>query len=496
MSYAIGIDIGTTNCKVALIKTIDCSICQLEKFVTPKVDANGGVNFLVPELIDLLLKKIAICSKKIKELDKAADIAFISIASVGESGVLVRSDLTYVPYSLVWYDKRGSSYADSITNDTSCLYYKNIGIPAHSNYALFKILWHKSQGEKLVGAHWLPLADFVAWYLTGVFGIDNSLASRLYALDIKNKTLFDEVLQSFEVPKELFSELIPSGTMRGSIKSDIANDLELNSDCKVCVAGHDHMVGSVAAGIQRESELLNSTGTSEGLLQIVGSAKLDTDAFNTRLSNGLYVQQGSYSLYASLPTAGYTLEWLSNLLAIPQDELFGIWAPLIHKHYLDDDFESKELIVVPHLRGSGPPNRTTYAKALVYGATEDTTREDLIFSTYLGLALEFRRLKEAMVGDNSQPIKVIGPAAKSELWMQLKADVLGCEMHACDISEAVVRGTVLVGSKSLGSDCTFDYQDKIYLSNKQRHELLEHIYKKSFVPLSLAIATYEDSRIR
>ncbi|MDV2583710.1 hypothetical protein, partial [Alkalibacillus haloalkaliphilus] len=81
-------------------------------------------------------------------------------------------------------------------------------------------------------------------------------------------------------------------------------------------AGHDHLVGSLTVDLKPDSELLNSTGTTEGLLFLQNKPSLSEKSFKAKLSNGIYVKNSLFSYFGSLPSAGYSIEWLRNLLGM------------------------------------------------------------------------------------------------------------------------------------------------------------------------------------
>ena len=159
MEYAVGIDVGTTNCKVVLCKLPTCDVVHLEKFSSPKIADDTYVDFDVHGLKHQLACALAACA----DVAAGVPIRFVSIASVGESGVLVYPDGSHDGSSIAWFDTRGKEYADAMHEEgLASAFYGVTGIPAHPNYGLFKLLWMRDHGSKLEGATWLPLGDFVA----------------------------------------------------------------------------------------------------------------------------------------------------------------------------------------------------------------------------------------------------------------------------------------------------------------------------------------------
>lgn len=489
MEYAVGIDVGTTNCKVVLCKLPTCDVVHLEKFSSPKIADDTYVDFDVHGLKHQLACALAACA----DVAAGVPIRFVSIASVGESGVLVYPDGSHDGSSIAWFDTRGKEYADAMHEEgLASAFYGVTGIPAHPNYGLFKLLWMRDHGSKLEGATWLPLGDFVAWWLCGEKAQDESLASRTFALDVSSGEPARQILDRYGLPAELFPHLQESGTPRGAVRPEISRRTGLPAGCQVCVAGHDHMAGSVACGLDPAGEMLNSTGTSEGILTLNEQPILTQESFENRLSNGRYVRGGLFSYYASLPTAGFALEWIAGLMGIDEDTFFDVLPIEMHRRYLAGEFDGRELIYVPHLRGSGPPRRNPAAQGCLYGFHDGTARDDVFFSATLGLAFELKNLYAHMLGGEGRAVaKVIGPSIKSPLWMQLKADVLGVEVRACRVRESVARGAVMLAAGKAGYQIKPEFESTVYTCDAKRHEYYGQLFRERFLPVEDAIAALE-----
>ena len=134
MDYAIGIDVGTTNSKVVLCELPSCDVIHLEKFKSPKLEDGTYVDFDVASLLAELRRSLSACTHVATD----GIIRFVSIASVGESGVLVYPDDSYDTASIAWFDTRGEEYAESMHKDGFARRaYSMTGIPAHANYGCY-----------------------------------------------------------------------------------------------------------------------------------------------------------------------------------------------------------------------------------------------------------------------------------------------------------------------------------------------------------------------
>lgn len=487
--YIIGIDIGTTNSKVVLYSAEEFKQEKLFRFETGKKANNGETDFDLDQIWLNLKRGIKEVSNEIKEKNK---IVGISIASVGESGVLLDSHNRRIGPAIAWFDPRGREYIKKLEKKNALnKIYRITGIPPHSNYSLPKILWirNKYPESNKPDVTWLCLANYFAFLLTGKKTTEVTLASRTLAFDIEKNDWSEEILESVHLDRTIFPPLVRSGEPIGHLTKEIAEELKLNKETLVAVAGHDHMVGSLSVGLNPNNELLNSTGTTEGLLIIQKKPNLSAESLNCKLSNGVYVRPGYYSYFGSLPSVGYSINWARKL--------FGFNASLLNEGllsilnvYQSGGFYKKEILFIPHIRGSGPPIRSTQSKGLIYGFDDKTTREDIIFGLFLGLCFELKNLFLIFkkLSHLEKPIvKVIGPAALNPLWLQLKADVLGCDVYAYEIEEAVAKGAAIsfAYSQNLIKQTNDFVNEKvtIYHPNKLKTEQFDGLFRSKYLHL-------------
>lgn len=491
MSYAVGVDVGTTNSKIVLFKLPSCEPVTIERFESPRFADGEKIDYDMRGLVSRLLQSLGRCAEQ--AIADSEHVEYVSIASIGESGVLVHSDGSYNERSIFWFDQRGRSYAEQVRAEGFAdRMYEITGIPVHSNSALFKILWLRDHGISLQDTVWLPMADFVAWMLCGAMGQDGTLASRTSLLDVSRGVVSTELLDRFNLSALLFPEVVESGKPRGALRREISESTGLLADCLVCVSGHDHMSGAVACGLKAGKEALNSTGTSEGLLLLGNAPMLDASCRERGITNGIFVTPGTYSYYASIPAAGFSFQWVLQMLGVNEEEFYSTGQERLYRRYLDGEVLEPDVLYIPHLRGSGPPHRDPDARGAFYGMGGSTMKDDIIYGLHTGVSFEFLALCRTMVqGEMAIPIKVIGPAAKNPLWMQLKADVLGTKMLACDIQEAVARGSVVVSGRQLGMELDPYVDMNAYEPDPDRHEVLVDVYENRFKTFEETIRRYE-----
>ncbi|MCJ1672398.1 FGGY family carbohydrate kinase [Rathayibacter sp. VKM Ac-2929] len=438
MLPTITIDIGTTSVKLCAFDADGGLVASAREGTPTRQDAWGEIYE-----VDLLRGGLIAF---VRGLDPSfrAGVERLAITAVGESGGLVRSDGSLASPMILWHDHRGAERLAGLTAADRSLVYRSTGLPVNANYGLSKIAWALEQaGEDAAGAQWLNIAEHLAATLTGRRWSEYSLASRTMALDLGTRTWSAEVAALLGVGVEVLPELrtAADGT---PLSAGAAGETGLPPDATVHVAGHDHMVGAIGADL-RSGELLNSTGTTEGLLLLRDVPELGADAERAKLANGIACTGAGSTLFASIPTGGSAFATLQSLLGIDAEEL-STTIGTAHRRYLEGGVDVDALpLVLPQFRGSPPPAKDAAARGIIAGLRSDTGRDELVLGCFLGLAVQFRDVL-ALFPEPPERIKVIGPASRNPLWLQLKADLLGTSLSVSRFPEVVSRGAQALAS--------------------------------------------------
>lgn len=447
MLPTITVDVGTTSVKLCLFDA-EAGLVASARHSTPTTDDGWGEVYDV----DALRGAIDAFVRALEPADRAA-VARIAVTGVGESGGLVLPDCSLASPMILWHDHRGADRLAPLSAADRSLVYGVTGLPVNANYGLSKIAWAvEHSGASAAAAHWLNVAEYLAATLTGRRWSEYSLASRTMALDLVERSWSPAVAALLGVGVDVLPELRPAA--EGSpLTAAVARDLGLSEDVVVHVAGHDHMVGAVGADL-REGELLNSTGTTEGLLFLRGTPDLGRSAELAKLANGIACTGSDYTLFASVPTGGSAFATLQTLLAVDADTLTEV-VRAAHERYLVGDVDLDAIpLVLPQFRGSPPPTKQAAARGIVAGLRTDTSREELVLGCFLGMARQFQDVL-ALFPARPDRIKVIGPAGRNPLWLHLKADLLGTALSVSRFPEVVSRGAQALasGTAARWEDC-------------------------------------------
>ena len=113
---------------------------------------------------------------------------------------------------------------------------------------------------------------------------------------------------------------------------------------------------------------------------------------------------------------------------------------------------------------------------------------NILFSVFAGLCFELRTLKNAyinLIDQDIERIKVIGPATSNSLWLQLKADILNCEVLSYRTVEAVSRGGAILAALKQGFiDEIPDNLFEKYSPSQENFGLFDDYFNRMYTPLS------------
>ena len=111
------------------------------------------------------------------------------------------------------------------------------------------------------------------------------------------------------------------------------------------------------------------------------------------------------------------------------------------------------VMVLPHFNGSGTPWCDLKSKGAILDLTMDTTREDLVKAMLDSLTYEMRINLECLSSAqvSVRRLRCVGGAAKSEKWMQIKADILGCTVETLAVREAACLGAAMLAATAVGA---------------------------------------------
>jgi sugar (pentulose or hexulose) kinase len=312
----VGIDVGTTWCKAAVVAEDGRELAH-HRVHTPWKGVASGAEI---EPARLLTAALEACEGALAAAPTAA-VAGVGVTSMAETGVLIDARGEPVANAIAWHDQRG---ADEIRLLTPALggagrFGQVTGLPPSPLCTLAKYAWLRERAPaSAAGVRWLNVAEWVVRSLGGEELADLSLASRTGMLDLDGAAPWDEALDAARAPRDLLPELAHSGTPAGRV----SRGLERADGAILCTAGHDHLCAAIGAGAIGDDDVFDSCGTAEALIRALppsSSTRLRQRALTAEVTVGWHALPERHALLAAFP-GGLALRRLGALLGAADDE--------------------------------------------------------------------------------------------------------------------------------------------------------------------------------
>ncbi len=457
MAQVIGLDIGTQGTKAVLI--------DIERGILGTAETGYKPSHPQPRYAEQwpqVWEEAA--STVLAELisktgTDPAEIAAVSISSLyGGSGIPVNEKIEPIYPCLIWMDRRATEEVEWVKEHINLdRLYEITGNYVDSYYGFTKILWLKNKvPEVWEKTHYLlPPNAYVIYRLTGEIAVDYSSAGNIGGVfDIKERRWSAEMLKELGIPESMMpSRLVDSSEIVGKLHAEGAAKTGLKPGTPIVAGGVDAPAATLAAGAFEPGTHVAMVGTSMCWGFITPKSNL---------SKGLvsmpYVYKGLDYVYSfgGAITAGGVASWFVQQLGGSEREAARL---LGSSEYALLDAAARKipagsggLISLPYFMGERNPIWDPYASGTVVGLTLSHGRAHLYRSLLEGVAYSLRHNMEEVTDklSLSDELILVGGAAKSDLWVDIFADVTGYRIRTIKEEVEAPLGDALLAALGAG----------------------------------------------
>ena len=267
-----------------------------------------------------------------------------------------------------------------------------------------------------------------------------ALESGLY--DLESSAWAPDILAAVDLGRALLPPVRRPEEVVGVVRPNAAEATGLPPGTPVVAGSADHVASAFAAGLVREGDLLVKLGGAGDIL--LASAKPLVDR---RLYLDFHLGPGMYLPNGCMATSGSFIRWFQARMADG--------ASLAR---LDEEAAASEpgaggVVALPYLLGEKTPLHDPEASGAFVGLSFATTRGDLFRAVLEAISFGFRHHLDvfAELGQVPRRVRVTNGGARSRLWTQVTADVLGLPLETLTAHPGSALGAAFAAGMGVGA---------------------------------------------
>ncbi|KIR02612.1 Glycerol kinase [Lachnospiraceae bacterium TWA4] len=458
MSYILGIDQSTQGTKAILVDENGKIVGRADRAHKQIINEQGWVSHDLNEIYEnvLLATKDVLVANNID----AEEVLGIGISNQRETTAMWDKSGTPLKHAIVWQCSRAKEitqgldeYADLIKDHT--------GLQLSPYFPAAKMAWLLQNTE-------IPedkkddicLGTIDTWLIYRMtngnsFKTDYSNASRTQLFSIKDLKWDEEICKIFRIPKSYLAQVCDSNSLFGMTSLDGIFPKKI----PIYSAMGDSHAALFGQGCHSSGKIKTTYGTGSSIMMNVGVDYIKSQhGLVTSLAWGIDGKV-DYVLEGNINYTGAVITWL-------KDDVKLIDLPAETSEAAKNANPADETVLVPAFSGLSAPYWNDKVKALLYGMSRTTGKNEIIKSALESIVFQINAVLDAMKKDSGIDIKelrVDGGPTKNSYLMQLQSDISNLVVTISDVEELSALGTAYLAGITMG----FYQKDQLFAQKEQ-----------------------------
>jgi xylulokinase len=454
----LGIDIGTSACKVALFTPEGSVVAQNSVEYKVYYLRQGWVEQNPDEWWE------AVCTA-IKEMLERNVIDIKDIVSIGVDGqswsaIPVDMDGSVLCNTPIWMDTRASEICENLRNEVGEeTVFSLCGNSLEPAYTLPKILWYKQYRNHVYNksVKILQSNSFIVYRLTDRISQDKSQGYGLQCFDMRRGEWNEDMCKMLGVDQYLLPDIYASHEIVGKVTAQAAALTGLAEGTPVAAGGLDAACGTLGAGVLNNGQTQEQGGQAGGMSICIEKYNADP-----RLILSYHVVPGKWLLQGGTVGGGGVIRWFEKEFGMAE-RLTAQANNTTVMAEMDRLAQTVNpgcdgVVFLPYMAGERSPIWDKYAKGVYYGLDYSKTRAHMIRATLESVAYSLKHNIDIAenAGADVNELHAMGGAANSSLWVQIKADVTGKKICVPSSDTATTLGAAMLAGVGVGLYRDFD----------------------------------------
>jgi sugar (pentulose or hexulose) kinase len=332
---------------------------------------------------------------------------------------------------------------------------------------------------------------------------DVTMPSRSVMNEFSTDSWSAQICDEADVPMGLLPEIAwqPADQV-ARLSAEAAGFLGLSAGVPIAAGGGDDQAATLGAGAFRQDDICAGTGTSSDWRIVLTSGSPDSERARGDIAR--HVVDGTYIFEICIESTGSSLRWFRDTFGrgvTPQPGYEDVteWASRVPPG-------ADGLMFLPFVDGARrAPWYLDGATGGFVGLVSGHTRGHMARAVLEGIAFQYPATLDLAAPDRPRdiPITLVDGEAKSPLWNQIKADVMGTPIRTTVSSESAAVGAAILAGQAAGvfKDAAEGVErlvrwGKVFTpdaDSHRRYETIRHEFMRTFGAVR---ALYSDAHSR
>jgi xylulokinase len=471
--FLLGLDIGTTAVKGILADTSGCIIADASAENTLRSPKPGWSE----QDAEQWWHNTGQVCRCLVEHCTGTHIAAVGVSGMVPTVVLLDADGRLLRPSIQQNDARSHeeiAYFKKQTDTGDIM--SRTGSPVTQQSIGPKLVWLRKHEAEVIqcAAHLMGSYDYINYQLTGKFVIEHNWALESGLYDAQRRAWADDLLELSQIGPRLLDEIHEPSDVIGTVTREAAAHTGLREGTPVVAGSADHVASAFAAGLKSPGDLLVKLGGAGDILIVINKFQPDS-----RLFIDYHVVPGYYLINGCMASSGSIIKWFRTHFAPDSsfDELDAASTTIPPG--------SEGLVLLPYFLGEKTPIFDPKARGVLFGLSLSHARAHVYRAVLEAISFGFYHHLKVFKDIGllpSEKVMVTNGGARSQLWRQITADVLGLKLQTLETNAGSSLGAMFVAGKGVGafrewSDIErFITTGTITIPNRDNHDL----YRKQF----------------
>ncbi len=452
----IGFDFGAESgrCVVAILKDDHLELNEVHRFPTHNYKDESGFHWDVNKIFNEIIYGLKFASERYgSEFESIGiDTWGVDYALIDENNKLLHDPFHYRD------DRTDNIMEEAFSIVGKDKIYSIAGIQFMQFNTIFQLLADmKNDPSKLNNTDkMLLMPDYLNFLLTGAKREEYTIASTTGLINPIKRDWSWELIEAFEIPKNIFAEIVEPGTRLGTLLPEIAEQVGLSSDIPVtATAGHDTAAAVVSVPANDNNWAFLSSGTWSLMGVEIKEPILNENALKYNFTN-----EGGFE---------NTIRFLKNIIGLwPIQECRRFWNAEGKEYsyqYLTDMASkvgnSQRWINLNDKRFLKAGDMPLKINAFLEETGQNPAKSigEIIRIVLESLAFNYKKTLEEIeriTNNKITKLHAVGGGIQNELLNQLTADALGIEVIAGPVEGTIVGN---IGVQAIAANTVADLAD-------------------------------------